>query len=245
MTTTDRLFEIHISIKNTNENITKFRLWCLDNDIKPIYVVGQVPEYTFSKYTNSSIEKIYTKTFDLVRNLLLYEIILERIRIEMIFLAEDPFIDSLIKNPSGDSHGELLNSSYFEFHLKYHIINSKDYHKLHELCETFNKNYSNVFAFIGFNALKKSLEPILTLRVFKNNSSNDSEINCVFIALKLKDSFIDLLKLNGFKTNEQIHKEFVIYDREYQQETQQEYRQEMDQEIHHPDYNTQSQKSRL
>jgi hypothetical protein len=234
MTTTDRLFEIHISIKNTNENITKFRLWCLDNDIKPIHVVGQVPEYTFSKYTNSSIEKIYTKTFDLVRNLLLYEIILERIRIEMIFLAEDPFIDSLGKNP----HGELLNSSYFEFHLKYHIINSKDYHKLHELCETFNKNYSNVFAFIGFNALKKSLEPILTLRVFKNKSS---EIN-TYSALKLKDSFIDLLKLNGFKTNEQIHKEFVIYDREYQQETQQENLPEMDQETRKPDF---SQKSRL
>ncbi len=192
------LFEIHVTIDP--KDVILFRLWALDNDVKAIYILGEIPELTFSKYKNGTYETVYDKAMSIARNLILNNITVLKIRIEAIFSNQDSSIDL---------DTESNNSSYFEFHIKYHIINSKDYYELTKISKNFTNENKNdgIYSFVGFNSLKKNIEPIISLRVpakFKITG-----------ALKFKDKLLDALKINGFKTNEEIHKEYVILDEMY------------------------------
>jgi hypothetical protein len=102
----EKLFEIHVSVHP--KDILLFRLWALDNDVKAIGIIGEIPELTFSKYTNGTYEKAYNKSIALARNLTLNDITVTQIRIEAIFSSFDPNIDQHAKNNK---------SGYFEFHL--------------------------------------------------------------------------------------------------------------------------------
>jgi len=190
------LFEIHISVDNSSMFL--FRLWALDNDVKAIGIVGEIPELTFSKYLNGTHEKAINKAMSIARNLILNKITINRIRIEAIFTSIDKNIDNyFLTNPD----------SYFEFHIKYHIINSKDYYELWRIAKEFTNEHSkDTYVFVGFNSFKKNIEPIITLRTYKTSSEG---------SLKYKDLLMNKLKQNGFRTNEEIHKEYVFFDKEY------------------------------
>lgn len=192
------LFEIHVSVNPIND-LLPFRLWCLNNDLKPIQVLGEIPELTFSKYTNGTHEKAIEKANSLVRNLKLRNITPIRVRIEAVFSNKDVSIDEFIQGE------EEVTTTYFEFHIKYNIINSEDYNELKRIATDFTATHSTVaHAFVGFNNLKKNISPIITLRViFAAKTSG---------AIQLKDELMNTLKQNGFKTNEEIHKEYVFYD---------------------------------
>ncbi len=189
------LCEIHVSIDV--KDLIEFKLWCLDNDVKPLYIVGEVPELTFSKYTNGTYEKCYNKALDIARNISLNNIRVLRVRVEAIFSNE---------NINIDEHAKTNENGYFEFHIKYHIINSKDYYELVRLSQEFTKTHKQ-YTFVGFNIVKKGVEPIITLRVHSNCLTKN--------ALNYKDELMNMLKLHGYKTNEQIHKEYVYVDELY------------------------------
>jgi len=186
------LFEIHVSVDP--KDLLPFRLWCLDNDLKAIHVLGEVPELTFSKYTNGTAEKAIFKALSIVRNLKLSNIYPTTIRIEYVFSNTDDLIDA---------HAENAPTSYFEFHIKYNIVNSKDYTALREIAEEFTKKYPMTYAFVGFNSFKKNISPIISLRV-------PSFYKCEG-AIQMKNALMGLLKQHGFRTNEEIHKEYVFY----------------------------------
>ena len=187
------LFEIHISI--SNNDIIPFRLWCLDNDVKAIGILGSVSELTFSKYTNGTSEKAYNKAMSLARNLKLFGIKPIKVRIEAIFSN---------KNSEIDIHADSSDSAYFEFHMKYHIVNSKDYYELENILKEFSETNNDINTFLGFNSFKKNVEPIVTLRVPSKYKTNG--------AINYKDMLLALLKQRGFRSNEEIHKEYVFID---------------------------------
>lgn len=193
------LFEIHVSVDP--KDIFKFRFWTLDNDMKAINILGDVPELTFSKYTNGDHIKAYNKALSIARNLTINDIKVTRIRIEAIFSNNDTNIDL---------HAVNNKDGYFEFHIKYHIINSKDYNELDKIAKNFTQLYSTdgLYSFVGFNSFKKNIEPIITLRVPSKYKING--------ALQYKDNLLNTLKMNGFRTNEEIHREYVFFDKEYE-----------------------------
>lgn len=192
------LFEIHVSVDT--KDIMLFRLWALDNDVKAIGIIGDVPELTFSKYTNGTHEKAHNKAMSLARNLTLSGIRVVRVRVEAVLSNQNPMIDAYTENKK---------NTYFEFHIKYHIINSKDYYQLDKIAKDFTNEYkqSGVYVFMGFNSFKKNIEPIVTLRVPARYKTSGS--------FGYKDLLMTILKKHGFRTNEEIHREYVFVDEEY------------------------------
>ncbi len=203
------LFEIHVSVDT--KDIMLFRLWALDNDVKAIGIIGDVPELTFSKYTNGTHEKAHNKAMSLARNLTLSGIRVVRVRVEAVLSSQNPLIDAYAENTVNKK------DTYFEFHIKYHIINSKDYYQLDKIAKDFTNEYkhisatgvkeSGIYVFVGFNSFKKNIEPIVTLRVPAKHKTIGS--------FAYKDLLMNVLKKHGFRTNEEIHREYVFVDEEY------------------------------
>jgi hypothetical protein len=192
------LFEIHVSVDP--KDMLKFRLWSLDNDLKAIGILGDVPELTFSKYTNGTKDKALAKALSLARNLTASGIHVTRVRIEAIFSKVDVEINNDAENNA---------DGYFEFHVKYHIVNSTDYLSLDKIAKEFTTKHSEagIYSFVGFNSFKKNVEPIITLRV--------PSVFKIEGAIHFKDQLMTTLKTNGFRTNEEIHREYVFLDQEY------------------------------
>lgn len=192
------LFEIHVSVDT--KDIMLFRLWALDNDVKAIGIIGDVPELTFSKYTNGTHEKAHNKAMSLARNLTLSGIRVVRVRVEAVLSNQNPMIDAYTENKK---------NTYFEFHIKYHIINSKDYYQLDKIAKDFTNEYKHagIYVFMGFNSFKKNIEPIVTLRVPAKHKTSGS--------FGYKDLLMTTLKKHGFRTNEEIHREYVFVDEDY------------------------------
>ena len=192
------LFEIHVSVCPID--ILKFRLWALDNDVKAISIIGGFEELTFSKYTNGTHEKAYGKAISMARNLSLNSIKVTKVRIEAIFSNKDAEIDA---------HAKSNPNTYFEYHVKYHVINSKDFYELNDIAVKFTDDHldEGVYSVVGFNSFKKNVEPIISLRVPSKFGIDGS--------LEFKDKLIKVLKAKNFRTNEEIHKEYVFVDDDF------------------------------
>jgi len=185
------LFEIHISV-DIND-IHKFRMFTFNHKMKTIMAVSGYMEtqLMLSKYKNG------TQTECIAKAMLIKQQI-EESGIKVLRTK----VESMGSNKGVPENENIDRKSYeyFEYHLKFSVADLEEYKMLDHLTTSFDK----CTTFVSYNAVKKELVPLVTLRIVGSNGS--------IKANTIKDNFMNYLKSNGFTSNEGIQYEFSVYD---------------------------------
>jgi hypothetical protein len=191
------LFEIHITVDDTHNH--KFRLYCLDKKLKPIYAISEIckPQLMLSKYKNSQcIQDVIDKANDIAKDLENMGISVTRVKVES--MGSNVGVPKCLNDiPRNKSH-------YFEWHIKYQVYSIKEYDCLKNTVMSFEFDKNDAMVFMSFNSLKKEINPIVTLRVSGHIGS--------VLATGYKDNLIDFIKKHDIHTNDGIQYEFAVYD---------------------------------
>jgi hypothetical protein len=196
------LFEIHITVEESS--MYKFRIFCMQNKLKPIYAIAEnmKPQLMFSKYKNGTIQETIDKANSLKDSLIANGIKVLRVKVESM---------GLNKGVPEKENNLCTSNNYFEYHIKFPVIDSDEYYDLLDIVKSYIMklpvNPLNTYSptvFCSFNSLKKEVVPLVTLRV---DGSWGSEI-----ANLCKDDLMSFIKSYNFHTNEGIQFEFAVYD---------------------------------
>ncbi len=192
------LFEIHITVDESFNHA--FRLYCLENKLKPIHAISETfkPQLMLSKYKNSkSVQEAIDKANSIKKDIENLGITVTRVKVES--MGSNPGVPKNFQQiPLNDSH-------YFEWHIKYEVYSMKEYQDLKDSVKSYRPggiDYATIF--MSFNNLKKEICPIVTLRVCGILGS--------IKATEIKDGLVDFIKSRGIHTNEGIQFEFAVYD---------------------------------
>jgi len=183
------LHEIHITVNPTQ--IFTLRWFCKQHKMKPILAstaYGNHPnQLMISKYKNGSSKEAIEKAYSIAKDMEVAGLEILRVKVEaMVHNKGCPTGDVIPKNPE----------EYFEFHIKILVDSWDEYQQLSHVATRYS-------AHLSFNAFKRELEPLVTLRVF----------NCSYIeAMNKKAELIEAIQGVGFTTNFEIHQEFSVYD---------------------------------
>ena len=186
------LFEIHITVNP--EQIYELRIYCLEKNIKPILACSETGKnknhLMISKWKNGNEEEAIQRAKEMAEEMKNeYKLKIERVKVEAI-----------IHNKGIPQNINENENNYFEFHLKY-SINYRN--EIKKIIEKFNKNYCGMCG-LSFSAFKETINLLITLRVNGKLGAINAE--------KLKDELINKLKSENIHTNNEIQKEYAIYD---------------------------------
>jgi len=195
------LHEIHITC--SPNDLFKLRMYCMDNNLKPILAVakyGETPiQPMFSKFKHGTSQQVIDKAQQMADEMNgKYDMFVTRVKVEAMMHNDGvPKLPNHTDGPHESTYSTPYSEYYFEFHLKIPVKGSEEWDKLERVCKEKN-------AHISFNAFKKETVPLITLRL----SANIGSIK----AVQIKDELLDHLKANGFHTNDGIQCEFSVYD---------------------------------
>jgi hypothetical protein len=192
----DGLFEIHISVKP--EDIALMKLFCFKNNYKCIMASSlygdNKNQLMLSKWKNGKSIDCLEKAKKIEKDLSDFGISVVRTKIESIISNQ---------NVPHDENNDFDASHYFEFHLKT-ICNSYDlWNKINDLTLIY-KNKNNLKCNTSFNVFNQNIKILITLRI----PANYGKIKAEFY----KDNLINFYKSNNIHFNDEIQKEFCIYD---------------------------------
>lgn len=189
MSEIEGLFEIHISVDPSQ--IWQLEQYCNKNKIKKIMAVAPNGKHKnqlmISKWKNGK-ETDVIKRANLMTDNMSEEFNLTILRIK---------VEAMSNSKNVPLNENDINDRYFEYHIKY-ILDNND---LKKMC----KHIENTNVAISRNIYTKTENSyLLTFRISGNKGFNNAE--------KIKDELIEKLKEKGFHSNDQIQKEYTVYD---------------------------------
>jgi len=166
----------------------------MDHKIKPIMACADSGinrnQLMISKWKNGTEKEAIERALYIANDMKSYGLIVQRIKVEA--MAHNQGVP---QHPNND----VSPSKYFEFHIKYHINSKADYDEIKSVCHQFDRSIG-----LSFSAFKETIKVLVTIRV----SGHLGYIN----AEKVKDDLINKLKEHHIHSNDDIQKEFSVYD---------------------------------
>lgn len=198
------LFEIHITVKNTN--VPRLKVFCEKNAVKPIFACsGRGNDDTnsqvmISKWKNGLSDDVVSVANDLAKKMTEFGLEVLRIKVEAMQSNEG------VPNTKEESL-KCSRGCYFEFHLKYPLKDADcGMEGLEMASKKVASTISSVCEFgvgVSMNIFSSKTDPLLTLRVVDGWKSE---------ALRIKDELLDGLKKFGYKSNNGVQQEWAFYD---------------------------------
>ena len=178
--------------------IAEMRLFCLENNYKCIMASSlfgnNKNQLMLSKWKNGTGHDAIEKANNIKNQLVQNHIVVDRVKVESIMS------NAGVPLEPNDDHDK---SHYFEYHIKTMCKDKNMWNLFESICTKFKKD-NNIKCGISFNAFHDYIKILVTIRVGAYHGKNNAE--------KIKDNFIDYFKLNDVHFNDEIQKEFSIYD---------------------------------
>ncbi|AEA07192.1 putative ankyrin repeat-containing protein [Lausannevirus] len=198
------LFEIHITVKNSN--VPKLKIFCEKNNIKAIFACsGKGSDDTNSQVMISKWKRgvscdVISTANELAKKMADFGLDILRVKVEAMQCNEGVPITK-------EESQKCVRGCYFEFHLKYPLKETDD--GMEPLERASKQVASQIFSECNFgvgvsmNIFSAKTHPLLTLRITDSWKEE---------ADRIKDELLNGLKKLGYKSNSGIQQEWAFYD---------------------------------
>lgn len=195
------LFEIHVTVDNSN--LVELLFYCKRNDYKAIFACsGKGNDNTqsqamISKWCSGTSDVAVNKANSIANDLSESGFSVLRTKVEAMQCNEGVPVKK-------EDAGKCILGTYFEFHLKYTGVSGNK--KLEEDALSVSRNISSESEFkfgVSTNILSQKVGSLFTIRVYDSWKEE---------AHRVKDQFLDGLKVLGYHSNDGIQQEWAFFD---------------------------------